>query len=55
VEEASEKRLLGALDRLLSEPQYRLAAKRWAGVFDRYDSGALFRKFVDEALAAAPR
>jgi UDP:flavonoid glycosyltransferase YjiC (YdhE family) len=55
VEEASEKRLLGALDRLLSEPQYRLAAKRWAGVFDGYDSGALFRKFVDEALAAAPR
>jgi UDP:flavonoid glycosyltransferase YjiC (YdhE family) len=54
VEEANEKRLLGALERLLSEPQYRLAAKRWAAIFDRYESGALFRKFVDEALSAAP-
>src|ERR1017187_5194808 len=55
VEEAGEKRLLGALERLLSEPPFRLAAKRWAAVFDRYESGALFRKFVDEALSAAPR
>jgi UDP:flavonoid glycosyltransferase YjiC (YdhE family) len=55
VEEASEKRLLAALERLLSEPEYRLAAKRWAAVFDRYESGALFRKFVDETLSAAPR
>jgi UDP:flavonoid glycosyltransferase YjiC (YdhE family) len=54
VEEASEKRLLGALERLLSEPQYPLAAKRWAAIFDRYESGALFRKFVDETLSAAP-
>jgi UDP:flavonoid glycosyltransferase YjiC (YdhE family) len=55
VEEASQSRLLGALERLLFDPQYRLAAKRWAAVFDRYESGALFRKFVDEALSAAPR
>ena len=54
VEEASEKRLLGALERLLSEPQYGLAAKRWAAIFDRYESGVLFRKFVDEALSPAP-
>jgi UDP:flavonoid glycosyltransferase YjiC (YdhE family) len=54
VEEASEKRLLGALERLLSEPQYRLAAKRWAAVFDRYDSGALFRKFLSETLDGGP-
>jgi UDP:flavonoid glycosyltransferase YjiC (YdhE family) len=54
VEEASETRLLDALERLLSEPQYRLAARRWATVFDRYDSAALFRKFVGEALSVAP-
>jgi UDP:flavonoid glycosyltransferase YjiC (YdhE family) len=54
VEEASQKRLLDALERLLSEPQYRLSAKRWATVFNRYDSGALFRKFVEEALSVAP-
>ncbi|HMC57879.1 MAG TPA: nucleotide disphospho-sugar-binding domain-containing protein [Candidatus Solibacter sp.] len=54
VEEASQKRLLDALDRLLSEPQYGLAAKQWAAVFDRYDSGALFRRFVDEALSVTP-
>ncbi len=54
VEEANEKRLLGALERLLSEPQYRLEAKQWAAIFDRYESGALFRKFVDEALSTAP-
>ncbi len=53
VEEASEKRLAGALERLLFDPQYRLAAQRWAAVFDRYESGALFRKFVEEALSAA--
>ena len=55
VEEAGEKRVLGALERLLSEPPFRLAAQRWAAVFGRYESGALFRKFVDEALSAAPR
>jgi UDP:flavonoid glycosyltransferase YjiC (YdhE family) len=55
VEEASHGRLLRALERLLFDPQYRLAAKRWAVVFDRYDSGALFRKFVDQTLSAAPR
>jgi UDP:flavonoid glycosyltransferase YjiC (YdhE family) len=54
VEEASEKRLLGALESLLSEPQYRLAAKRWAAIFARHESGPLFRKFVDEALSPGP-
>lgn len=54
VEEASEKRLLAALEHLLYEPKYRLAAKRWAAIFDRYDTGALFREFLADALSAAP-
>jgi hypothetical protein len=31
-----------------------LAAKGWAAIFDRYETGALFRKFVDDALSAPP-
>lgn len=54
VEEASEKRLLRALENLLFEPQYRQAAKQWATVLERYDSGVLFRKFLCEALEAGP-
>ena len=54
VEEASQGRLLRALEKLLFDPQFRLAAKRWAAIFDRYETGALFRKFVDDALSAAP-
>jgi UDP:flavonoid glycosyltransferase YjiC (YdhE family) len=54
VEEASERRLLGALKRLLFEPQYRLAAQEWASVYRRYDSGVLFRKFLGKALAERP-
>ena len=54
VEEAGEKHLLRALEKLLSAPQYPLTAKRWAAIFDRYETGALFRKFVDEALFAGP-
>jgi UDP:flavonoid glycosyltransferase YjiC (YdhE family) len=54
VEEASQGRLLRALEKLLFDPQYRVAAKRWAAIFDRYETGALFRKFVDDALSAAP-
>jgi UDP:flavonoid glycosyltransferase YjiC (YdhE family) len=50
VENASERRLRAALERLLFEPQYRAAARRWASVYARYDSGDLFRKFVAEAL-----
>ncbi len=52
VEEASEGRLGKELERLLFDASYQLAAKRWAAVFQRYDSGALFRKFLDEALGA---
>jgi UDP:flavonoid glycosyltransferase YjiC (YdhE family) len=55
VEEASEKRLLTALERLLAESRYRLEAKRWAAVFNRYDSGALFRNFVQQTLSDTPR
>lgn len=54
VEEASGKRLLRTLEKLLSEPQYKMAAQHWATVFDRYQSGALFRKFLEEALKVAP-
>jgi UDP:flavonoid glycosyltransferase YjiC (YdhE family) len=50
VEEASEKRLRRALDRLLFDPPYRLSAQHWAGVFGKYDSGALFRSFLTEVL-----
>jgi len=54
VEEASETRLLGALKRLLFEPQYRLAAQEWASVYRRYDSGVLFRRFLGRALEERP-
>jgi UDP:flavonoid glycosyltransferase YjiC (YdhE family) len=50
VEEASERRLRRALEQLLFEPPYRLAAQKWAGVYRRYDSGALFRTFLGKAL-----
>ncbi|MBZ5617419.1 MAG: glycosyl transferase family 1 [Acidobacteriia bacterium] len=50
VEEASEKRLFRTLEKLLFTPQYRQAAQKWATVFKRYDSGALFRQFVNETL-----
>jgi UDP:flavonoid glycosyltransferase YjiC (YdhE family) len=53
VEEASSKRLLRALERLLFDPQYRRTAQQWATVYSRYDSGALFRKFLDETLGTA--
>jgi UDP:flavonoid glycosyltransferase YjiC (YdhE family) len=50
VEEATEKRLFRTLEKLLFTPEYREAAQKWATVFNRYDSGALFRRFVDETL-----
>jgi UDP:flavonoid glycosyltransferase YjiC (YdhE family) len=53
-EEASEKRLETALERLLTDPQYRVAAQRWAAVFSRYDTGALFRKFIHETFSVTP-
>jgi UDP:flavonoid glycosyltransferase YjiC (YdhE family) len=46
VEEASEKRLSNSLEKLLFDPRYELAAKRWAAVYARYDSGAMFRNFL---------
>jgi UDP:flavonoid glycosyltransferase YjiC (YdhE family) len=54
VEEASQGRLLRALEKLLFEPQYRNSAQQWAAVYARYDSGELFRKFVDDALSRGP-
>ena len=46
VEEASEKRLLSSLERLLFDPQYALSARHWADVYARYDSGAMFQTFL---------
>jgi hypothetical protein len=43
-----------AIERLLHEPQYRVAAKQWAAVFEGYDTGVLFRRFVYEALSKSP-
>lgn len=50
IEDASEKRLGDAMERLLFQPKYRAEAQKWARVFARYDSGALFRQFVSEVL-----
>ena len=50
VEEASQRRLSRALETLLFDPQYRRSAQQWAAVYSRYDSGALFRKFLSETL-----
>jgi UDP:flavonoid glycosyltransferase YjiC (YdhE family) len=50
VEEASEKCLRHALERLLLDPQYRRSAQNWATIYQRYDSGALFRGFLAEVL-----
>ncbi len=50
VEEASERRLLQALEKLLLEPGYREAAQNWASVYARYDSGVMFRQFISETF-----
>ncbi len=50
VEEASQGRLLRALEKLLFDPQYRRSAQHWATVFNRYDSGVMFRQFLAETL-----
>ena len=48
MEEASEKRLFAALQKLLFDPKYATSARHWAEVFARYDSGAMFEKFLNE-------
>jgi UDP:flavonoid glycosyltransferase YjiC (YdhE family) len=50
VEEASEKRLFRAFEKLLFDPKYATAARQWAEVYARYDSGAMFARFLREAL-----
>jgi UDP:flavonoid glycosyltransferase YjiC (YdhE family) len=50
VEEASERRLHDALERLLLEPKFRAKAQYWAEVYSRYDSGTLFQQFLSAAL-----
>ncbi len=50
VEEASEKPILRSLEKLLFEPRYREAARRWSTVYARYDSGVLFRQFLSKVL-----
>ena len=54
VEDANEKRIYAALEKLLNVPQYSRRAKEWAAIYARYDSGAMFRKFLSEALATPP-
>jgi len=51
VEDANEKRLYSALEKLLGDPQFSRRAREWAEIYARYDSGAMFRKFLTEALA----
>jgi UDP:flavonoid glycosyltransferase YjiC (YdhE family) len=50
VEEASEERLDDALERLLSDPRYQRSAKDWAAIYGRYDSGAMFRQFLERVF-----
>jgi len=50
VEEASGKRLTAALEKLLFDPKYSNAARHWAGVFARYDSGVMFQEFLRKIL-----
>lgn len=50
VEEASQSRLLRTLEKLLFDPQYRRSAQQWATVYNRYDSGVMFRQFLSETL-----
>ncbi len=50
VEEASEKRLRAAIEKLLFDPQYYCSAQHWASVYQRYDSGLLFRDFLSDVL-----
>jgi UDP:flavonoid glycosyltransferase YjiC (YdhE family) len=54
VEEATEARLRKALERLLSDSSFRNAARRWADVFARYDSAALFRDFLKNSAGLPP-
>ena len=51
VEDASERRLAQAIEKLLFKPEFRRSAQAWSSVFQRYDSGSLFRRFVDEKVA----
>jgi UDP:flavonoid glycosyltransferase YjiC (YdhE family) len=50
VEEASEKRLSSALEKLLFDRRYEQAARQWAAVYARYDSGTMFRKFLTQVF-----
>ena len=51
VEDASERRPAQAIEKLLFKPEFRRSAQAWSSVFQRYDSGSLFRRFVDEKVA----
>ena len=50
IEEASERRLLRALEKLLFQPQYHRSAQQWAAVYSRYDSGVMFGQFLSDTL-----
>jgi len=49
-EEASPRRLRVAAERLLEEPSFADAARRWRAVYARYDYRQLFRDFVSRAV-----
>jgi UDP:flavonoid glycosyltransferase YjiC (YdhE family) len=51
VEEASESRLSAAIEKLLFDPKYTASARSWAEVYRRYDSGLMFRNFLNEVFA----
>jgi UDP:flavonoid glycosyltransferase YjiC (YdhE family) len=50
VEEASASRLKHSIQKLLSEPDFRNAARQWQATFAQYDFKTLFPKFVGKAL-----
>jgi len=52
VEEATPSRLRRAIEALVFDGQYHVAARAWAILFARYDSRRMFGEFLDEVLPA---
>jgi UDP:flavonoid glycosyltransferase YjiC (YdhE family) len=50
VEEASERRLKSALERLMFEEPLGKAARHWKGVMGKHETRRMFRAFVETAL-----
>ena len=55
VEEASESRLAAALQRLLSESEFRITAQQWKPKFCNYATTRQFGLFMQKALSGARR